>query len=302
MSSRTLQNPVSRSLGLHLLLLLVAFFYVTHAPKFASITEPITVDFVDKVDEAQKKKAEDAAVKNSIVQKSAGEEAKVAKKDSFLSDKTRTTKEERSAVRPGQVDASGQIGSTRESAQPAQPIPQKAQPKSAAHPQAKDVKLSDLGVKVQMVPKDAPAYEDQRQWAPAQTGEAIRGGQFVQGMKEGEVSALNTKEFVFYSYFDRVRKQLDQAWQPLLREQIQRIYKTGRHLASNADYVTKTMVTLSAKGEILRVQVLEQSGTFDLDQVAVDALNKAGPYPNPPKGLIDGSGNVQIRWDFVLRT
>ena len=302
MSSRTLQNPVSRSLGLHLLLLLVAFFYVTHAPKFATTTEPITIDFVDKVAQPEKKKTEDTSVKNAIVQKSAGEEAKVAKKDSFLSDKTRIAKEERSAVRPGQVDASGRVGSTSESTQPAQPVPQKAQAKSENRTQAKDVKLSDLGVKVQMVPKTAPAYEDQRQWAPTQTGEAIRGGQFVQGMKEGEVSALNTKEFVFYSYFDRVRKQLDQAWQPLLREQIQRIYKTGRHLASNTDYVTKTMVTMSGKGEILRVKVLEESGTFDLDQVAVDALNKAGPYPNPPKGLMDGSGNVEIRWDFVLRT
>ena len=68
------------------------------------------------------------------------------------------------------------------------------------------------------------------------------------------------------------------------------------------DYTTKTLVTLNARGDIVRVQLLEQSGTTDLDQAAVDALNKAGPYPNPPKGLINGSGEVQIRWDFILRT
>ena len=40
----------------------------------------------------------------------------------------------------------------------------------------------------------------------------------------------------------------------------------------------------------------------DLDSAAVKALNRAGPYPNPPKGLLDANGNAQIRWDFVLKT
>lgn len=296
MSVQTLQNPISKSIGLHLLLLMLAFLGVMNSPKISDSFDPITVDVVEEIPAA---KTKDSSAKTSIVQKSAGEEVKEAKKDSYLSDKSRVVKEERSAVRPGQVDASGGLGSTREAVRPAEP---RAETPPQA-PQAKDVKLSDLGVKVKMVPKSNPSYNDQRQWAPAQTGEAIRGGQYVKGMKEGEVSALNTKEFVFFSYFDRVRKQLDQAWQPLLRGQIEKIYKTGRRLASNADYVTRTMVSLSEKGEILRVQVLEESGTFDLDQVAIDALNKAGPYPNPPKGLVDSNtGVVQIRWDFVLRT
>ena len=133
-------------------------------------------------------------------------------------------------------------------------------------------------------------------------GETLRGGQYIQGMKEGEVSALNTKEFVFFSYFNRVRKQLDQAWQPILKENIARIFKGGRKLASHSDFVTRTKVTLNKKGEIVRVQLLEESGTHDLDQAAIDALNKAGPYPNPPKGLVDAAGLVEIRWDFVLKT
>jgi TonB family protein len=297
MSSLASQNPISRSIGLHLTLLLIAFFYVTHAPKLADLSEPITIDFVEK----KTKTTEDSAAKNAIVQKSLGTETKVAKKDSYLSDQTRTVKDERSAARQGQVDGAGAIGNTRESTQPAKET-HEVQPKVAAQTKPQEINMSDIGVKLQVAPQVAPAYEKQRQWANAQTGEAIRGGQYIHGMKEGEVSALNTKEFVFYSYFDRVRKQLDQAWQPLLRDQIARIYKTGRRLASNSDYVTKTMVTLSQKGEIVRVQVLEESGTFDLDEVAITALNKAGPYPNPPKGLIDNGGNVQIRWDFVLRT
>ena len=294
MSSRILLNPISRSVALHVFLLLLAFIYMLTAPKISKPAEPITVDFLDKVQKAADIKKDDSQSKKMIVQKSDGQEAKVAKKDSYLSDKTRMVENERSATRSGEAVPLG-IPSVKPTVSKSPP-----QAKSDAHPAPKAVKLSDLGMKLS--PKDTATYEKERNWANQATGETIRGGQYIQGMKEGDTSALNTKEFVFYSYFERVRRQLDQAWQPILREQIQRIYKNGRKLASNMDYTTRTMVTLSAKGEIVRVQLLEQSGTTDLDQAAVDALNKAGPYPNPPKGLINDSNQVQIRWDFILKT
>lgn len=285
MNTQVLQNPISRSLGLHLILLFIAFFYVTTlSHPLSSHDDPIEITLNEP--KTEKAKVQNQDQKNIIVQKSQGEEVADAKKDSYLSDKTRVVKSEESAKRSGEA-AVMQTSPQHETAQ------NNSKPKP-------EIKLSDLGMKI--VPKVSKDFNQQRNWANSQTGETLRGGQYIQGMKEGEVSALNTKEFVFYSYYDRVRKQLDQAWQPILRENIQRIFKAGRRLASHADFVTKTMVTLNQKGEIVRVQLLEESGTHDLDQAAVDALNKAGPYPNPPKGLIDASGLVQIRWDFVLKT
>jgi TonB family protein len=282
-SITALRNPISRSFLLHFALFLVAFYYLAHSPKTIAPEEPITLEIVE-APTAKAKRIENVTVRKQIVQKSEGQEVKEAKKDSYLSDKTRTVVAEHSASHMGEVTPQAKSSEVKEEVQ--------------AHP--KPVKLSDIGVKLS--PKLKPDFTKQRNWASAQTGEALRGGQYIQGMKEDETSALNTKEFVFYSYFERVRKQLDQAWQPLLREQIQRIYKTGRKLASHSDYVTKTRITLNLKGEIVRVQLEEESGTTDLDKVAVDALNKAGPYPNPPKGLVDISGLVEIRWDFILKT
>ena len=284
MTTQAFQNPLSRSLGLHLIVLSLAFVYITSLSHPLTANEPIEITLSDR--KAEKVKIHEDDQKNIIVQKSEGDEVKKAKKDSYLSDKTRVVKIEESAKNSGEA-----------SVIPSTPRHETAQENTKPKP---EVKLSDLGMKI--VPKVAQDFNQQRNWANSQTGETLRGGQYIQGMKEGEVSALNTKEFVFYSYFDRVRKQLDQAWQPILRENIQRIFKAGRRLASHADFVTKTLVTLNQKGEIVRVQLLEESGTHDLDQAAVDALNKAGPYPNPPKGLIDASGLVQIRWDFVLKT
>ena len=124
---------------------------------------------------------------------------------------------------------------------------------------------------------------------------------YIKGFKESETTALNTKEYVFYGYFQRIRERLDLAWDRTLRAQLNRIYNQGRQLASEMDHTTKILVTMNGGGEIVKVQVIEQSGTRDLDDAAVKAFNEAGPFPNPPKGLVD-NGQIKIRWDFVLRT
>ena len=280
-----IRNPVSRSFLIHFALLWLVFFYIQHAPKILNQNEPIPIEMVDVGEKAQKK-VENKTNKR-IVQKSLGKEVAIAKTDSYLSDKTRVTDEERSARTMGEATPKLQNKQHEQAAL-------KATPKTV-------VSLSDIGMKLSTANPDEN-YNKDRNWAKSQTGEAVSGGEYIQGMKEGEASALNTKEFIFFSFFERMRKQLDQSWQPLLRSQIQRIYKNGRKLASNTDYVTRTRITLNQKGEIIRVRLDEESGTFDLDQVAIDALNKAGPYPNPPKGLVDSSGTIEVRWDFVLRT
>ena len=266
--SRFFDNAVSRSVALHLLVLLLVLIYAAHAPKTWMQTPPVEVILTDIL--------KNPTLKRSIVSPAEGDLAKEAAKGSYLSDQTRTVKEETSAL--GGTNRASRTGGSPSTA----------------------VKISDFGVKIEGVNRQD--YQKDRNWASSQTGESLRGGQYIQGVKLGEVTALNTKEFVFFSYFERVRRQLDQAWQPIVKQNVGRLLKGGRQLASNSDFVTRTLVTMNERGEILRIQLLEQSGTEDLDQAAIDALNKAGPYPNPPRGLIDSSGQVHIRWDFILKT
>jgi len=274
---RVLQNPFSKSLSLHLLMLMLIILYSMVTPKIKVNDEPISISLVEP------KKEKEKDTHRSVVQPSEGELAKEAKKDSYLSDKTRIVKEEKSTDKFGTTIPAGQPRVI--------PVPRS---------RPKQVTVSDLGVKI--TTQETEPEEKQKNWASNSLGEAVHGGQYIQGLKQGETSALNTKEFIFFSYFERVRRQLDQTWQPMVRGQIDRIYKTGRHLATQTDFVTRTMITINTKGEIVRVQLLQESGAVDLDSAAIGALNKAGPYPNPPKGLLDDEGNAQIRWDFVLKT
>jgi TonB family protein len=302
--TRIFENSISRSLGLHVLVVLFLFVYVTRLSTPIQNTSPIEVTITEKkketvepakkvdVAKADKKNKEEDKTKR-MVQRSEGDAALDAKKNSYLSDKTRTVDEERSARNSGERDAS------KIQAVPFQPSGKPAHATKEKTP--KNITVADLGVKIDVTtPKKT--YEQERNWVDPQLGETVRGGEYITGLKEGETSALNTKESIFFSYFDRVRRQLDSAWEPILRENIAHIFKVGRRLASNTDYSTEVLITLNARGEIKNVQIIEESGTHDLDQAALDALNKAGPYPNPPKGLVDATGMVHMHWNFVLKT
>lgn len=165
------------------------------------------------------------------------------------------------------------------------------------------VKLSSLGV--QVIPKNFGSKEleklsQDRVLANEEVSQQAQ--EYVKGFKEGDSTLLNTKEFIFYGYFQRIRERLDYAWNNSLKEHLLKHYRAGRQLASEIDYTTRLLVMLNRVGEIVRVLVLEESGTRTLDDAAVKAFNQAGPFPNPPKGMVDQSGTITVRWDFILKT
>ncbi|MDG0817120.1 cell envelope integrity protein TolA [Bdellovibrio svalbardensis] len=134
--------------------------------------------------------------------------------------------------------------------------------------------------------------------------DASKTNDYIKDVENGLETMLNTREFKYYSYYNRIRRQLSQHWESRVREKLTKMFKEGRSPASTAgqDRVTKLMIVLNDKGTLVRVQVLMDSGVHDLDDAAVEAFRAAAPFPNPPKGIIEGDGTVKIRWDFVLES
>jgi len=183
----------------------------------------------------------------------------------------------------------------------------KSQSQETEHMQVQAPTLSQLGLKFQkpvgLTPKERlrEAPPDTRRWAVTASAAPGLPQDYVQGLDESETTALNTREYVFYGYFQRIRERLDRAWYSRLRAQVEKVYKKGRRLASDYSYTTRTLVTLNPRGHVIRVKVLESSGAMDLDDAGIQAFNEAGPFPNPPSGLLDPfTKEVQISWDFVV--
>ena len=123
---------------------------------------------------------------------------------------------------------------------------------------------------------------------------------YIKDVSDGPQTLLNTREFIYYTYYSRIKEKLRQHWEPKIKEKMSRIMRQGRQIASDKDRITKIIITLNAAGTLIGVQVLEESGVRDLDDAAIEAFRAAAPFPNPPKGIVEGDGTIKIRWDFIL--
>lgn len=133
-------------------------------------------------------------------------------------------------------------------------------------------------------------------------GEVSQSNDYLKNVDQGIETLLNTREFKYYTYYNRIRKQLSHYWEPKVKEKVNSMYQQGRRIASAQDRITKLLIVLDASGTLVNVQVLSDSGVRDLDDAAIESFRAAAPFPNPPKGIIETDGTVKIRWDFVLET
>ncbi len=149
-------------------------------------------------------------------------------------------------------------------------------------------------------------------WKPSQTtsktetmnkdgsGLKSQSDDYIKDVNTGVQTLLSSREFVYYSYYKRIKNQLGQYWEPKIKEKVVKLFRQGREIASTQERVTKLLIVLNSQGTIVAVKVLGESGVRDLDEAAIEAFKEAAPFPNPPKGIVESDGTIKIRWDFVL--
>lgn len=124
---------------------------------------------------------------------------------------------------------------------------------------------------------------------------------YIENIPLGDVTKLNSTRYKYYGFYNRIKKQLEQYWGTSIENKMKRLYSTGRRLASGENRITSLSIKLNEKGDIMEVSIKSTSGIKELDAAAVEAFNKAGPFPNPPKGMLIKNEAV-IEWGFVVRS
>ena len=301
-----IRNPVAISIALHALLFLLCAFFIG---KNAQITVPPRYTIIEVepalTAEQLKKAQEDFKAKNQVVQTEQGKETKTAARDSFLGEHTQTVDRETvSHSRNTVMEHPGAAPQAKTTETAQKKVEQTPKSTTTAERQITPIPtLGDLAAPI--IPKVKPQTQAQQEQLAHNDNWADAGNNpqdYVNGYKESDRTALNTKEFIFYGYYQRIRARLDAAWVPILRAKLVKYYYGGRHLASEMEHKTKVLVVLNTKGEVTSVKVLSESGTQDLDDAAISAFNEAGPFPNPPHGIVTSTGIIEIPWEFILRT
>lgn len=125
---------------------------------------------------------------------------------------------------------------------------------------------------------------------------------YLEDIPLGDFTKLNTQEYEFYGFYHRIRQKLEQFWGNNIQEEAQKIFKQGRSIASDSNLITGLTIKINAKGEIVDIILKSTSGIKELDDAAVKSFNQAGPFPNPPKGMLKADGKAIIEWGFVVNT
>ena len=127
----------------------------------------------------------------------------------------------------------------------------------------------------------------------------LRGGPApdrLEGVDVGEGTFLNTREWKYAGYFNRMKQSVAMTWDPNAAARSRD--PTGERYLYK-DRVTVLAITLDADGGLTDAHVVKTSGVDFLDRAAIEAFQKAQPFVNPPRGLADG-GEIKFQFGFYL--
>lgn len=131
--------------------------------------------------------------------------------------------------------------------------------------------------------------------------ERILGGpspDHLDGVDEGEATALNTRGFKYATFMNRVVDAIFDVW----RTGVRRAYDARdpeRRMFAYQDRTTWIGIVLDPSGNLEAVNVLQGSGLDFLDEQVVRAARAAAPFPNPPEGIVR-DGKIKLTLGYTL--
>jgi TonB family protein len=130
--------------------------------------------------------------------------------------------------------------------------------------------------------------------------ERIAGGGSVDHLDdvdEGDETALSSKRWKFAGFFNRLKRQVSQNWDPA--SVYQRRDPSGRVYGTRTR-ITQVRVSLDPSGNLESIYVVKGSGVDFLDEEAIRAFRAAQPFPNPPAGLLGGDKMITFVFGFYF--
>lgn len=167
--------------------------------------------------------------------------------------------------------------------------PKKSRKALKEAPKKKKLTIADLGLRPHQNRKPSTYAE------PSKTDD------YLPEVETGTETSLNTREFQFFSYFERIKDRLRMYWEPQLKRNVNYLYAHGRRLP-DFDLITKLKIILNKNGELSKISITRNSGIEEIDGAAVKAFELASPFPNPPRGMVEKNGYVNLTWSFVVET
>ena len=121
---------------------------------------------------------------------------------------------------------------------------------------------------------------------------------YLRDVDDGDETSLNSKKWKHAAFFNRIKRAVAVQWHPDL---VYIRHDPSGNVYGVKDRVTVLRVQLSPDGKLaVAPTVSRTSGVDFLDDEAIDAFKRAQPFPNPPKELIEGDGQIHFTFGFIF--
>ena len=117
----------------------------------------------------------------------------------------------------------------------------------------------------------------------------------LKDVEKGEGTYLNTREWKYAAFFNRVKQAVSARWDPMGRLR-SKDPRAGGQLGTR-DRITVLGVSLRPDGTIADIFVSESSGVDLLDQESIAAFERAAPFSHPPEALVE-NGLIRFAFSF----
>ena len=115
-------------------------------------------------------------------------------------------------------------------------------------------------------------------------------------VKISSQTILSTDEYVYATFYNRMRESIAVYWEPKVREVMENRFS---HLTPGI-YKTETKIYISRAGEILDVEIEQSSGVLKLDDIATTSVKEAHAFLNPPSQLFEVDPRAGLDFGFYV--
>lgn len=120
---------------------------------------------------------------------------------------------------------------------------------------------------------------------------------YIAGATIGPMTILNTQEFKYFNYYQRLKERVSNIWKPYIRSEILKLNQQKK--LTWGIHKTSLIVRLNEHGEVLNISIAESSGYIEFDRVAILTFKEGSPFAGPPKELIK-DGHFTLYWYFLV--
>jgi hypothetical protein len=125
--------------------------------------------------------------------------------------------------------------------------------------------------------------------------------EYIPEVKEGGFTALNTDQFVYYTFYARTNEQVRNRWVNNVQQFINDTPQSELNRLAQKTQVSQIEIILTRDGKFVKALAHKNSESRDLDACAAAAFRLAAPFNNPPSEMIEEDGFIHLHYGFHIQ-